>query len=256
MFYKIEKFCFTPKVFWCSQPGEGYQEGGYDHHPGAGTQIQPEILEDVLEEGAAEDDDDTAGAEQGDGDTGGDEVPGADTGGLLCNDHVGVAALGGRGEFQPVSVSTSYESYFLPEFRPHPLHHHPAVAEPLPHEDRVEGEVEDEAEAGGSGADHGVGEGEDAHAGHLPGQQDHRHRDVQAAPLIGHGGHDDERCHKQQRCERQNKSILNQVHMKQKRNHNISVDKLMENLTESFIHLTGRLIYIYNHLFNARVVFP
>ena len=168
--YKFEKFRFTPKVFRCSQPGEWHQEGGYDHHPGAGTQIQPEILEYVLEEGAAEDDDDTAGAEQGDGDAGGDEVPGADTRGLLCNDHVGVAALGGRGEFQPVSVSTSYESYFLPELRPHPLHHHPAVAEPLPHEDRVEGEVEDEAEAGGPGADHGVGEGEDAHAGHLPGQ--------------------------------------------------------------------------------------
>ena len=156
-----------------------------------------------------------------------------------------------------MSVSTSYESYFLPELRPHPLHQDPAVAEPLPHEDRVEGEVEDEAEAGGSGADHGVREGEDAHAGHLPGQQDHRHRNVQAEPLIGHGGHDDERCHEQQRCERQNKSILNQVHMKQKGNHNISVDKLNENLTEShIIHLTGRLIYIYNHLFNVRVVFP
>ena len=74
---------------------------------------------------------------------------------------------------------TLSRTHFVAILWEHPLDHGPAQAESLAHEDGIECEVDDEEEAGGAGANHGVGQGEHPEAGHLPRQEEHGHRDIE-----------------------------------------------------------------------------
>ena len=156
--------CYGPEVFRSAHPGKWSQTASHDDHPDTEREVEACSLTEGAEELGDEDDEDTAPSVQGEGDAHHGDNPAQLPSSLLSNGGVGVPHL------------TSELLVSL-------LQHDPAEAQPRAGVAGVDGEEEDEKEAGGAPrVKEGAGQGQHATARHLPRQQHGGSQHAQARP--------------------------------------------------------------------------